>query len=139
VPAARRLDAAADFALDLGRRHREALVAALGGHAETRRLAVAKIADERIGNRLDVRPGPAGPGEVRDPEHVLQPPAHIVVGRARTEHEFDAAVERADVRDVEIGGRLPDVAHEAADEPRPVLALERDLLVVDDDGIHGCP
>ena len=34
-------------------------------------------------------------------------------------------------------GRCPQVADQLADEPRAVLPLERDFLVVDDDGSHG--
>ena len=39
-------------------------------------------------------------------------------------------------RHVEIARRRPDVPHEPRDEPRPVPALERDLLIVNDDRIH---
>ena len=35
--------------------------------------------------------------------------------------------------DVEVGDRAAQIADEAAEEPRAVLPLERELLVVDDD------
>ena len=54
----------------------------------------------------------------------------------RAEHQLDAPHQGADGSHVEIGDRPAQIAHEAPHEPGPVLALERNLLVVDDDGCH---
>ena len=40
------------------------------------------------------------------------------------------------LRDVETRQRRPEIAHQQLDEPGPVASLERELLVVNDDGIH---
>ena len=55
------------------------------------------------------------------------------------EHDLDAADRRPHFLDVQAGERAVNVADEPADEPRAVLALERDLRVVDEDGNHDTP
>ena len=67
-PAARFLDPAAHFALDLRRRQRKALVGAPGRHAEGLRLHVSEVAQDLAGDGLDVERRPAGAREVRDAE-----------------------------------------------------------------------
>ena len=78
---------------------------------------------------------PRGPREVRDAEHPAKPLGHLLVrwplarGRARCGPPARAPTGRP-------GRRWPGgVSDELGDEPRPVLPLERDFLVVDDDGI----
>ena len=44
--------------------------------------------------------------------------------------------QRTYVDHVEIRQRSLEIAYEPAEEPWTVLPLERDLLIVDDDGIH---
>ena len=51
----------------------------------------------------------------------------------RARDDLDAAHRHADAADVEVGQRLPQVPYEPRDEPRPVPALEGDLLVMNDD------
>src|SRR6185503_6074192 len=56
--------------------------------------------------------------------------------RARPELELDAAHFRAHRRHVQPRKRALEIAHEQPDEPGPVLSLQRELFIVDDDGVH---
>ena len=53
------------------------------------------------------------------------------------EHHFDATHQRLDVADAEVGRRLSQVPHQPRHEPWTVVSLEGDLLVVDDERLHG--
>ena len=42
----------------------------------------------------------------------------------------------ANVAHAEIARRLAQIAHQPRDEPRAVVPLQGDFLIVDDDGLH---
>ena len=136
VPPARLLDPPADFALDLRRGHRKPLVGAPHRHAERSRVFGIEIAQDLAGDRVDVERCPSRAGEVPGTEHLRQAIPHAGPVGAITEDDLDAPLEGAHLPDVEVRRRLPDVPDEPRHEPRPVLPLERDLRVVNDDGLH---
>jgi hypothetical protein len=124
-PSARGLDAAADLALDLRGRQGIALVGAAGRHPEAPAGAAAEIAENGVGNRVDVqrlaarrRPDPPRVRVVGDPERSTEPLCHFPGFGRRSEHHLDAPHHRPDGRDVEPGE-------------------QGDLLVVDDERGHG--
>ena len=137
-PAARRLDAAADLALDLRRRQRKPLVGPPRRDAEAGAGAI--LPRSRRTSRAiasEIEPGASRrarswrsrtcAGRARRP-----PRAH-----ARAELDLDAPHQRAHrLHTSRSDTASPQVAHETGEEPRTVLSLERDLLVVDDDGAH---
>ena len=71
-----------------------------------------------------------------DPEY---PPETILYGapvRVRLELDLDPSHQDANFPHSEIRRRLAQIPHQPRDEVRTVVALERDLLVVDDDRSH---
>ena len=139
MPATGHLDAAADLTLDLGGRHRKTLVGAAYGHAERRGILRTKVAEDRRGNCLDVQRRPTCPGEVRDSEDTGNPFPHEVPFGRVVEDNFDPAHQRPDLAHADATRRRTQVVHEARDEPRPVLPLQRDFLIVDDERLHAIP
>ena len=135
LPALRQLDPPAHLALDLRRLHREPLVGALDRHAERRRVDVAEVAPGWRRRSPRCRAARARPARSwRSPKTRAQPLAHLLVGRRRA---------RATISMRPISGRTARTSRsevawrrfcdEPRDEPGPVLPLERDFLVVDDD------
>ena len=134
VPAARLLDAAADLALDLRRRQRKPLVGAARRDAERSRLqSGVEVAQDLGGDRVDVERRPAGPGEVGDAEDTRRgdrgPRSQSAPSASTTSMR---PMSGRTSRTPRSRGRLAQVAHQPRDEPRPVLALQRDFLVVND-------
>ena len=134
MPAARLLDAAADLALDLRRGQRKALVGAARRHAEA---AAACGRRGRAGSRRSSASRSSG---VRPAyEKLAMPNVRRMRSptssrrRVRPEHDLDAAHQRAHRCHVEVGDRARAGCGRAGRGTRPVLPLERDLLVVDDD------
>ncbi len=133
VPAARFLDSAANLALDLRRGHRESLIRPPHRDPEGSRILRLEIAQDLGRDGVEVERRAPGAGEVPRAEYLPQTVAHRFPIRVCPEHDFDSPLERTHLADVEIGGRLADVLHQARDEPWPVPALQRDLGVVNDD------
>jgi hypothetical protein len=133
VPAARFLDAAADLPLDFRRGQRKTLVGSPGRDPERARIRGIEVGQDGARDLVHVERRAPGPGEVADAEDAAEALADRgPVGR-RPEDDLDAPHQHADLPDVQIGHGLAQVPHESRDEPRAVLPLERDLLVVDDD------
>jgi hypothetical protein len=135
-PPARLLDAAADFPLDLRRGHGKPLVRAPHRDAKRSRILGIEIAQDLARDRIDVERSPSRAGEIADPKNLGQTVAHAGPIRAVTEHNFDTALQGTHLPHIEISRGLTDVPDEPRHEPGPVLALEGDLRVVDDDGLH---
>ena len=79
----------------------------------------------------------AGLREVGDAEHVSSRSRDAPPSRASgpsTSSIRPISVRTARTSRSAVAARR--LLHQAVDEPRPVVALERDLLVVDDDGVH---
>ena len=133
APALRLLDEAADFPLDLRRGERQPLVGARRGHAERRRFAAAQIGENRRRQRREVVRPAVRRREVRDAEHAREPRPRLLPRRLVAELDLDASHHRAHRRHVQPRERTLQVAHEQPDEPGPVLPLQRELFVVDDD------
>ena len=85
---------------------------------------------------VEIECSAAGVGEVRDAERTADAFAYVLTRRAGSDHDLDPAHQRPHALHVEIGDRFSEVPHEARKEPRAVLPFERELLVVDDDGVH---
>ncbi len=75
----------------------------------------------------------SGVREIRDAEYARNALAHHARRGVGTEHHFDTAHQRAHGAHVDEGQRSAQIAHEPAEKPRPVLTLERQFLVMDDD------
>ena len=135
-PSARLLDAPADFALHLRRRHRKSLVRAPHADAKAAARSLAEVVEDRPCDGVDVERGSSRVGKVRDAERPPHALARRLAAGAWTELNLDAPHQRAHGDDIEVRKRPPQIADKPAEEPRTVLPLERDLLVVDDDRIH---
>jgi hypothetical protein len=125
-----------DQPLDVGRRHGKSLVGAPRGHAEVLWRSSLQIRQQRLDKDFQIRHRASGDGEVGDAEHVPQPVSRALPGRTGAEHHLDATHDRPHLAHVEIRQRELHVIHQAADEPRTVLSLEGDLLIVDDNRTH---
>src|SRR5205823_5838253 len=101
APAFRVLDASADFALDLRRRQREALVGAPRRHAKAVARAIAEVAQDGGGDPVDIERRAAGMGIVRDAEGRTNAIADDAWIRGWTEHDLDSAHEVPNRRHVE--------------------------------------
>ena len=109
--------------------------------ADTRnvaRLPIAEVAQDRRGERVEVvrrRGRRARSSRCRTPGASRS--RDLVPGRVRRR----ASISMRPITDrtaahVETASALAEVPHEQLDEPRPVLPLEREFLVVNDDGVH---
>ena len=132
-PATGGLDATTDLSFELRRRERIGLVRAPGRHAEALDVAIGKVAQDRLAERLDRTLGPPGPPEVGDAEDTGQslldlPPVGIVA-----QHELDPPHERTHAGDTDIRRGSAQVADQALDEPGAIPPLERDFLIANDD------
>src|SRR5262249_21816696 len=104
--------------------------------AERFGLAIAERLEDRRGQLLEVV-GPAGSvRKVRDAEDLADPVADQLPLVAGAELDLDAAHDRSDRLDVEIGERPLQMPRPQPDEPGTIASLQRELLVVNDDGIH---
>src|SRR5688572_10755772 len=135
--AASLLDAAADCPFELRRRQGKAFVSAPGRDPEAVTSSRREVAKNGRGQEIQIERGSASVRDVGDPERAPNPVTNLVAGRARTEDDLDPPHERANRSDVEVRHRRTQVADKPAHEPRPVLPLQRDLLVMDDDRVHG--
>jgi hypothetical protein len=135
-PAAGLLDPATHLALDFRRGERKPLVRAPRRDPERPALLIAEILQDVRRHRLDLQRRAPRFREVADPEHPRQPLAHHVPAGVRPQHQLDSPHQRPHRSHVEISGRRAQVANQLGDEPRAVLALEGDLLVVHDYGFH---
>ena len=107
--------------------------------ADTRNDAgcdVADLLEDRRRQRLEVVRPAARVGKVRDAEHAAQPLAHLFAGRVGPQLDLDPPHRRSYERDVQTGQRRLQIPHQQLNEPRPVLPLQRQLLVVNDDRVH---
>ena len=135
-PPARLLDASPDFPLDLRRGHGKPLVGAPHRDAKRSRILGIEIAQDLARDRVDVERSPSRAGEIAGPKDLGQTVAHAGPIRAVTEHNLDTPLQGTHLPHIEISRGLPDVPDEPRHEPGPVLSLEGDLRVVDDDGLH---
>ena len=125
------------FPLDLRRRQWKPLVGPSCGDAEARRRLTVQIAQNRRREIAEIRPCAARLREVGDTEDAGQPLPNGIPRRFGSEHHLDSSHQRANRPDVEIAHGTPDMAGQPRNEPWPVAALQRNLLIVDDDGSHG--
>ena len=136
-PAARHLDAAADLALDLRRGDREALVGAARRDPERRRSLRTEVLrgspSAMASKSSGARPARAkfATPNTRDTRSrtvvpIRRGPSTISIRPISATHFVHAGAAR----------RGAQVVHEPGDEPRPVLPLQRDFLVVEDEGLH---
>ncbi len=139
LPAARLLDAPAEFPLDLRRRHRQVLHRAAHADAEAGGVDARQVGQQGVAHRGHVGRHVGRLREVGHAEDVQEAIADLRVVGLGLEHHLDAPHQRPHVAHAEIRSHPANVPHELADEVRPVAALEGDFLIVDDDGIHWPP
>src|SRR5262249_37138734 len=138
APAARLLDPAPDFPLDLRGGEGKSFVGAPGADAEGFGMLALEIAKNDRRQLVQVEGTPSCTREVRDPENM---PQTIAGARPRAlvlELDLHTTHHGPDRSDRKTRQCRLDVADQQLDEPGPVFALQRKLLVVDDDGCHGC-
>ena len=136
VPAARALDLATHFALDLGRGHWKSLVRASHRHAEALTRPVPKLAENVVGQQVEIQSRPRRIGKIGDTERPPDSVADFFARRTRTELHLDASHQRAHGSHIQIRNSTAQVADQARKEPWTVLSFEGDFLVVDDDRVH---
>ncbi len=142
LPAARFLDPPADLALDLRRGQRKALVGPAHRDAERPRVLGAR---GRAGSRRRWRRRRAAPvRRARSSRRRRPSPADRARRPSRRRQPSTTSTRPCSARTCRtprsaVASRILRTSRD--DEPRPVVALERDLRVVDDDGLHevsGC-
>ncbi len=108
---------------------------------DTRKLSarsVLKIAKNTVRvSSVEIQLGPRRVREIGDTERPPDAFAHVFARRIGTKHHLDATHQRPHGLDVQIGNGAAKIADEPRQEPRTVLSFERDLLIVDDDRVHG--
>jgi hypothetical protein len=133
LPAARGPDARPEIARQLGRRHRELRVGAAHQHAEALgRFLRRQPRHNRVGHAFEIERDARGDGIIGDAEHARQAIEDLRQRFVLPEHDLDAANHGPHLFHVQAGQRGVDVANKAADEPRAVLALERDFRIMDE-------
>jgi hypothetical protein len=137
LPASRGPYARAEIARELGRWNRELRVGAADVHAKAAgRFLWRQLRLDGRGHALEVRRHAGRHRVVRDAEDTRQPVAHLRQRIVLAKDDLDAPDRRPDFLDVQSGERAVKVPDQTPDEPRAVLALERDLRVLDEDGNH---
>jgi hypothetical protein len=112
------------------------LVGAARRQTERFGLPIAEILQDLDGNSVDIERRPPGHREVADAEDPRQPLADRFPLGGRPENNLDSPHEHADALDVQVRRGLTDIPYEPRDEPRTVVPLEGDFLVMNDDGCH---
>ena len=137
MPAARFLDAPADLALDLRRGHRKALVRPAHRDAKGARIVADR---DRAGSRAAIASMSSGarPARAKLPAPNTfvsrsRTPAQSAPSPARPRHAPEARAPAAR-RDPAVASRMLRTSRDTNHGPVP--ALERDFLIVDDDGLH---
>ena len=135
-PAGGLFDQAADLALDLRRRERKPLVGPARADAERLGLPVAERLEDGRGQRSkSCGPRPAYE-KLAMPNTRPNALAHLVPRRSGPSSISIRPMTERTLDDVEAGERRAQIADEHLNEPGAVPALERQLLVVHDDGVH---
>ena len=116
---------------------RKPLVRAARGHPERPGRTAGEVRDDPVGDLLEIRRDVRGEREVADAGQARQPLADLRPRRVGTELDLEPAHERPHALNRQIRQRAPNRPHERVDEPRPVPALEREFLIVNDDGGQG--
>ena len=96
---------------------------------------LAKIPQDGVCDRLEVDRHPAREREVGDAKRVTDAIGHFVGRCGWTWHHLDTAHEGADLCAREVRDRALEAAHQLGEEPGPVLPLESNLLVINDEGV----
>src|SRR5687768_10402560 len=135
-PAACVLHTTPDDAFELGRRHGKRLVGSTHGHSKVRNTVGRQMLDDRRRNGFDVRRDAASKSKVGKPECSTETIAHLGPLGLLSEHDLDSTHRHANRADVQIGKQRTQVAEQPMNEPGTVLSLERDFLVMRDDGKH---
>ena len=135
-PPPRPVDAGAQLAGQHGRGRLELFVGAPHAHAKAGHVARRQRLDDGCGHALDVARHPPGHREVGEAKQAPQAGARLGGGGVGRQHDFQPPHGHANLAHAQPCQRRVHVAHEALDEPRPVPALEGQLLIVREDGSH---
>src|SRR5262245_53213973 len=130
------LDCRADDAADLRRGKRKALIGAFCTHREA---GEASSVGDFCGARADVVDvALRAPRQrvVGDAAYPPQAAADLIPIGVRGEVDDDASWHRPYALDAGAPQAAADVVDQLADERRAVAALQRDLVIVDDDSVH---
>ncbi len=141
APSPGHLDAPANLAFDLRRGIRKSLVGPSHADAEGAGFAAPEISQESTARCTSKSTGrPARAREVGDADYGRSRSRIFSQSISREHSILDAAHDMAQRGDAHVAQRVTQIADEDIDdEPGPVLALERELFVVDDDEfISGC-
>ena len=93
LPAARVLDAPADFPLDLRRGQMKTLVGPARLNTEAATGPPFEIPQDGDGQHIEVQRRPARVREIRDAKRLSDSLTHVFACHTRTEHDFDATHE----------------------------------------------
>jgi hypothetical protein len=127
------MDRRAHLAVDLSGGLGEALVGALGGYPEGLERALLQRHHHLGLQALEIERGLVGAREVRHAEHRSDALARQVPPRAVRDLDGDPPRQAAHARPRDVPGGAAQVVGQLAQEEGTVAALERDLVVVDED------
>jgi type IV secretory pathway ATPase VirB11/archaellum biosynthesis ATPase len=94
---------------------------------------IPEVVENRPRESIDVEHRTPRKREVRNPERATNALARRFPARSGTKPDFYTPHQRAHLEDVEVRERTPKIADKTAEEPRPVLPFQRNLLVMNDD------